>query len=96
MALFGAWIPRHPDACSGSPECEARLWNVGTEQALRRRAETRRYIIKITNVTTGTLVVFAGADWRDDERRVAVARVMRLAGVLDAGHFTESDKPKAD
>ena len=53
-------------------------------------------MIEITEVETGSIVVFTGVDWTDNERRVAVAQVLRLAGVPDAGYFTESDKPKAD
>ena len=56
--------------------------------------KTRRYMIEIANVTTGTLVVFAGADWTDDERRMAVAQVMRLAGLPDRECFTEAAKLK--
>ena len=51
-------------------------------------------MIEIANVTTGTLVVFAGADWTDDERRMAVAQVMRLAGLPDRECFTEAAKLK--
>jgi hypothetical protein len=53
-------------------------------------------MIEITEVETGRIVVFTGIDWTDKERSVAVAQVLRLAGVPDARYFTESDKPKAD
>jgi hypothetical protein len=35
---------------------------VGAEQALSRLQNTRRYMIEITDVTTGKVVVIAGAD----------------------------------
>ena len=38
----------------------------------------------------GKAVIFTAPDWTDDERRVAVAQVMRWAGLSDAGYFTES------
>ena len=49
---------------------------------------TRRYMIEIKD-DTGKTVVFTAADWTDDERRVAVAQVMRWVGLPDTGCFTE-------
>jgi hypothetical protein len=56
-------------------------------------SDTRRYMIEITEAETGKVVIFTGADWTDDERRVAVAQVLRLAGLPDAGCFTEPFQP---
>jgi hypothetical protein len=53
----------------------------------------RRYSIEIKD-DTGKAVIFTAADWTDDERRVAVAQVMRLAGLPNTGCFTEAAKPK--
>ena len=54
----------------------------------------RRYLINIKD-TTGQSVVFAAADWSDDERRAAIARILRLDGVPDVYAFSESKlKPK--
>jgi hypothetical protein len=50
---------------------------------------TRRYSIEIKD-DQGKTVIFTAADWTDDERREAVAQVMRWAGLPDAGCFTES------
>jgi len=41
---------------------------------------TRRYTIE-TKDDKGKPVIFTAADWTDDERRVAVAQVIRLAGL---------------
>ena len=51
-------------------------------------AKQRRYSIEI-KVDTGKTVIFTAADWTDDERRVAVAQAMRLAGLPDTDSFTE-------
>jgi hypothetical protein len=56
----------------------------------------RRYMIEITEVETGRLVVFTAAGWTDNERRAAVAQILRLAGVPDGGRFIEADKPKGN
>ena len=56
-------------------------------------AKQRRYSIEIKD-DTGKTVIFTAADWTDDERRVAVAQVMRLAGLPDSGCFTEPPKAK--
>jgi hypothetical protein len=48
--------------------------------------QTRRYSIKITDLDAGEDVIFAAADWTVEEKRPAVAQVLRLAGVPeDAG-----------
>ena len=52
-------------------------------------AKRRRYSVEIKD-DTGKTVIFTAADWTDDGRRVAVAQVMRWAGLPDAGCFTES------
>jgi hypothetical protein len=53
-------------------------------------------MIEITEVETGRLVVFTAAGWTDNERRAAVAQILRLAGVPDGGRFIEADKPKGN
>jgi hypothetical protein len=47
----------------------------------------RRYSIEIKD-DTGRSVWFAAADWTDEERRIAIAQVMRLAGPPDDNCFT--------
>jgi hypothetical protein len=54
----------------------------------------RRYTIDIQD-DKGNGVIFASANWTDDERRVAVGRVLRLAGLPDTGCFTEKPKAKS-
>jgi hypothetical protein len=51
-------------------------------------SKTRRYLIEITDVASKKLLVFTGADWTDDERLIAVAQIMRLAGLPDDNCFT--------
>jgi hypothetical protein len=53
------------------------------------RTRRRRYVIEIKDPDNQT-VVFAAADWTDDERREAVAQVLRLAGL--AGDAFDSDR----
>jgi hypothetical protein len=57
------------------------------------KQRTRRYSIEIKD-DKGKTVIFTAADWTDDERRAAVAQVMRLAGLPDTGCFTEPPKAK--
>ena len=59
--------------------------------------QTRRYSIKITDLDTGEDVIFTAVDWTADEKRVAVAQVLRLAGVPeDAGdRFIEEIAPSS-
>jgi hypothetical protein len=54
-----------------------------------QKARTRRYSIEIKD-DQGKTVIFTAADWTDDQRRQAVAQVMRWAGLPAAGCFTES------
>jgi hypothetical protein len=58
--------------------------------------KSRRYLIEITELATGNIVAFTGADWTDDERRNAVGLVLRLAGRPGGGCFTEPAKPEGD
>jgi hypothetical protein len=54
----------------------------------------RRYLINIKDAT-GQSVVFTAADWSDEERRAAIAQILRLDGVSDVYDFSESKlKPK--
>ena len=48
----------------------------------------RRYLIEIKDAK-GQSVVFTAADWSDEERRAAIAQIMRLDGVPDAYDFSE-------
>jgi hypothetical protein len=57
-----------------------------------QKERTRRYSIEIKD-DQGKTVIFTAADWTDDERRIAVAQVLRLAGLPDTDCFTE--KPYA-
>ena len=44
--------------------------------------KTRRYWIEIKDAR-GSIVLSTAVDWDGDERRVAVAKILRLDGVLD-------------
>jgi hypothetical protein len=60
------------------------------------KERARRYSIEIKNVATGETVILAAADWTDDEKRLAVARVLRLAGLPDDNCFrSEPERGKA-
>src|SRR5215831_14310612 len=43
--------------------------------------QTRRYSIRLTDLESHTDVVFTVVDWTDEEKRAAVAQVVRMAGV---------------
>ena len=59
--------------------------------------QTRRYSIKITDLDTGEDVILTAVYWTADEKRAAVAQVLRLVGVPeDAGAcFIEEIAPSA-
>jgi len=48
---------------------------------------TNRYSIEIKNVA-GKPLVFINVDWTDDEARVAVAQILRLASRPAQGNLT--------
>ena len=52
-------------------------------------AKQSRYSIEIKD-DKGNTIIFTAADWTVDDRRVAVAQVLRLTGVPDAGSFTDT------
>ena len=57
-------------------------------------AETQSYTIEIKDIEAGQTVMLMAADWDDHDKRVAVAQVMRLAGVPDGGCFLDEVAPK--
>jgi hypothetical protein len=57
--------------------------------------KTRRYIIEVTGAKTRKIAVFTGAEWTDDERRIIVAQMMRLAGLPDENWLTRPAEPGA-
>lgn len=58
------------------------------------KPRTRRYTVEIQD-DKGKAVIFTAADWTVDERRVAVAQVLRLAGV-PADNCLTQPAPKRD
>ena len=44
---------------------------------------TRRYSIQIVDIAAGQDVLFTVVDWTDEEKRAAVAQVVRLVGVRE-------------
>ena len=44
------------------------------------KGRTRRYFIEIKDPDNKS-VVFAAAVWTDEEKRIALARILRLAGI---------------
>lgn len=49
-----------------------------------------RYLIEIRNASTGDIVLFTTVNWNEDEKRRAVGKVVRLAGLPDDGNPFES------
>ena len=43
--------------------------------------QTRRYSIRIFDIEADRDVIFTVVDWTDEEKRAAVAQVVRLAGI---------------
>ena len=58
------------------------------------RKRTRRYSIEVKDTITGKAVIFTVADWTDDERRAALAQVLRMAALPDTDCFTVAVKPE--
>jgi hypothetical protein len=56
-------------------------------------AKTRRYSIEIKDPDNRP-VLFAALDWTDDERLIAVAQIMRLAGLPDDCFTAPATEPK--
>ena len=46
------------------------------------KGRTRRYSIEIKDPDNKS-VLFAAADWTDEEKHIAVAQILRLAGMPD-------------
>ena len=42
--------------------------------------KTRRYSIEVKDIATGAPVMFTAVDWDAEEKRVALAQIMRLTG----------------
>jgi hypothetical protein len=42
--------------------------------------KTRRYSIEVKDTETGAPVMFTSVDWDDEDKRVALAQIMRLTG----------------
>ena len=51
--------------------------------SIARRDNTRRYSIEIKDVATEKSVYALAADWTEYEKRSAIARIVRLAGLAD-------------
>jgi DNA-binding response OmpR family regulator len=59
----------------------------------QRTGRIRRYSIEIKDAN-GSRVFFTMADWSDEKRRIAVAKIGRLAGMPDGNCFTASVEPQ--
>jgi hypothetical protein len=58
--------------------------------------ETSEDSIEIKDTETGQTVVLAAADWDENDKRVAVAQVIRLAGVPDGTCFLDEVAPTSE
>jgi hypothetical protein len=56
------------------------------------KPRTHRYSIEIKDAK-GQSVLFTAADWNKDDLRVAVARILRLDGVIEPLLFSEPGSP---
>jgi hypothetical protein len=55
-------------------------------------SKTRRYSIDIKDPDNNS-VLFTAVDWTDEERLVAVAQILRLAGLPEDGFAAPAAKP---
>ena len=51
----------------------------------------RRYAIEVTDVDTDQIVLLTAADWTEEEKRDAMAQILRLAGLSDDNCSTPPD-----
>jgi hypothetical protein len=56
------------------------------------KPRTHRYSVEIKDAK-GQSVLFTAADWNKDDLRVAVARILRLDGVIEPLLFSEPGSP---
>jgi hypothetical protein len=59
-------------------------------------AETRSYTVEIKDIENGQTVMLMAADWDDNDKRIAVAQLMRLAGVPNNNCFLDEVAPKPE
>ena len=57
------------------------------------KTATRRYSIEIRDLKADKTVLLTAVDWEEEDRRVALAQVMRLAGLPGANSFTKPTEP---
>jgi hypothetical protein len=53
-----------------------------TQAGARRSAamsKSRRYAIEVSDADTDQIVLLTGADWTEEEERIALAQILRLA-----------------
>ena len=55
----------------------------------------RKYAIKVTDMVSRKDLIFTVVDWTDDEKRVAVAQILRMAGLPEevGRDFVEEVEP---
>ena len=54
---------------------------------------TRRYLIQVTDAQTREVVVFTGTDWTPEQRQIAIATILRLAGLPDESYSGKAAEP---
>jgi hypothetical protein len=58
---------------------------------------TRRYHITVTDAETREVVIFTGTDWTAEQRQIAVATILRLAGLPDDNYLAKAvERPPKD
>ena len=46
-------------------------------------SNVRRYAIEVSDVDTDQIVLLTAADWTEEQKRVALAQILRLADLTD-------------
>jgi hypothetical protein len=55
----------------------------------------RRYAIEVTDVDTDQIELLIAADWTEEEKRIALAQILRLVGLSDGSTSPEPQSGKA-
>jgi hypothetical protein len=90
------FLSRRCDRLVTVAEFASQNWELFTQNRVARqnvslgtpRKRNRRYLIEIKDAK-GVSVFFTAADWSDEERRTAVAQILRLNEVPEVYDFSE-------
>jgi hypothetical protein len=57
-------------------------------------SNVRRYAIEVSDVETDQIVFLTAADWTEEQKRVALAQIMRLPGLPDEDCLIKPAAPR--